>query len=269
MENTSESRAASHLVERQMLLSQVREKAGSHPAENEPARGHRFVTIARTVGSLGDEVAAELAARLRWHVFDREIVDTIAQNSHVRQDLVRELDERSQSLIHDTVARLLLMAAGMSFGKEDYHEALLKTLALLAARGEAIIVGRGSAFALHGEPGLHLRFAASPEVRVQRLALQWRLAPEAARRRMEQIDAERRDFVQHHFRQSHDDLGFYDAVFNTDRHTVQQIANAVMGMIHLPEQVPRFLEPASHGTAAGKLPAPHGIHSGPAARTGF
>jgi hypothetical protein len=266
MEKTTESNASSHLVERQMLLSQMRDKAGSHPAESEPARGHRFITIARTVGSLGDEVAAELAARLHWHVFDREIVDTIAQNIHVRQDLVRELDERSQSLIHDTVARLLLMAAGISFGNEEYHEALLKTLALLAARGEAIIVGRGSAYALQGEPGLHLRFVASPEVRVHRLAQQWRVSAEAARRRMEQVDAERRNFVHHHFRQSLDDLHFYDAVFNTDRHAVEQIADAVMGMIKLPEQVPRFVETAGHGTAAAKTPAAHVITSGPSAR---
>jgi cytidylate kinase len=198
-------------------------------------------------------------------VFDREIVDTIAQNNHVRQDLVRELDERSQSLIHDTVARLLLMASGISFGNEEYHDALLKTLALLAARGEAIIVGRGSACALQGEPGLHLRFVASPEIRISRLAQQWGVSSEAARRRMEQIDAGRRNFVHNHFRQSLDDIRFYDAVFNTDRQTAEQIADAVMGMIVLPEQAHRYVGKAAHGTAAGKTTAPQVIPPGPPA----
>lgn len=231
MNGRSEPHDASQLVERQMLFSHMRDKAADLRPADESEGGYRFITIARAVGSQGDELAAELAARLHWHVFDREIVDAIAQNSHVRQDLVRELDERSQSLVHDMVARLLLMASGVSFGNEDYHKSLLKTLALLAHRGKAIIVGRGSAYALQGEPGLHLRVVGSPEVRTQRLAGYWRIPPDAARRRMEQIDAERRNFIQQHFRQDLDDPHFYDAVFNTDRQSVEHIANAVMGMI--------------------------------------
>ncbi len=257
MTGQNESRDAAHLVERQMLFTHVRDKAADVRHAGEPASGHRFITIARSVGSLGDELAAELAARLNWHVFDREIVDAIAQNSRVRQDLVRELDERSQSLIHDMVARLLLMASGISFGNEDYHKGLLKTLALLAQRGDAISVGRGSAYALQGEPGLHLRVVASPEVRIQRLAQHWDLPPDAARRRMEQIDADRRSFVQHHFRQDVDDTRFFDAVFNTDRQSVEQIADAVMGMIR------RYTQPHGSVGTAGRKDIPAGVRSLP------
>jgi cytidylate kinase len=259
MKRSSESHAASHMVERQMLLSHVKEKARPRQAEAGVTGGHRFVTIVRAVGALGDEVAAGLAARLGWHVFDREIVDFIAQDSHVRQDLVLELDERSQSLIHDTVARLLLMAEGISFGNEEYHEALVKTLALLATRGDAIIVGRGSACALQGEQGLHLRFFASPEVRSQRLARQWFIPLEEARRRMEKIDIERRNFVQHHFRQNIDDLRLYDAVFDTDRLSVEQIVQAILGMVKPSEKAHRPAESTQgialqHGLPAALVP---------------
>ncbi len=223
--------ASSHLVERQMLLSDVRNRAAGTQPSHESTGGYRFITIARSVGALGDELAAELATRLNWHVYDKEIVDAIAQDKHVRQDLVRELDERSQSLIHDTVARLLLMAEGISFGNEEYHEALLRTLALLSTRGEAVIVGRGGACALQGEHGLHLRIIASPEVRIQRLVQLWQVPPDEARRRMAQIDAQRRSFVQHHFRHDVEDLRFYSAIFNTDKQSVHQVADAVMGML--------------------------------------
>jgi cytidylate kinase len=255
MRRSPESPGASHLVERQMLLSRVRERAGPPRAETEPAALCRFVTIARDVGSLGDAVASELSRHLHWHVFDREIVDYIAQDSRVRQDLVRELDERSQSLIHDTVQRLLLMAQGISFGNQEYHEALLKTLALLAARGKAIIVGRGSAFALHGEPGLHVRIFASPAVRIQRLTQRWLTTPEEARSRMERIDAERRSFRQHHFRQNIDDLRFYDAIFDTDRLSVEQIAHAVLGMITVPEHAQHDEESVGEEGVTREIPA--------------
>jgi cytidylate kinase len=261
MRRQSESHDASHLVERQMLLSHVRDKAADLRPEAEPVGGHRFITMTRAVGSLGDEVAAELAARLHWHVFDREIVDEVAQNSHVRHDLVRELDERSQSLIHDMVARLLLMASGISFGNEDYHKGLLKALALLAARGNAIIVGRGSAYALQGEPGLHLRVVGSPEVRIGRLAQHWNIPPDAARRRMDRIDADRRSFIQHHFRQNIDDLRFYDAVFNTDRQSVGQIADAVMRMIKAPAHTHGSAEIAGQGAVPSRMAVPPEIES--------
>lgn len=222
---------ATHLVERQMLLTRVREYAGL-PASAPPTAGlYRFVTIARDIGARGDEVASRLADRLYWHVFDKEIVDAIARDSRVRQDLVRELDERSQSLVHDTVERLLLMAEGISFGNEEYHKALLKTLAYLAARGHAVIVGRGSAYALQGEPGLHIRITASREVRARRLAEEWQVSLEEARRRMQRVDAERRGFIHHHYRQNVDDPHGYDAIYSSDRLSVAEITAAVVGLM--------------------------------------
>jgi cytidylate kinase len=259
MKGSDESPAAMHLIERQMLLSRVRDQKSPRPAALEPVSPYRFISIARDVGALGDAVASELAQHLHWHVFDKEIVNSIAQDSRVRQDLVRDLDERSQSLIHDTVQRLLLMAEGISFGNEEYHEALLKTLAYIAARGQAIIVGRGSAYALHGEPGLHLRIVASQVTRAERLAQRWLVSPDEARRRMQQIDAERRSFIHRHFRQDLDDPRFYDAVFHTDRLSVEQIVHAVMGMIAASKHAEHADKPAVRETVSGEMfgsPAP-------------
>ena len=83
---------------------------------------------------------------------------------------------------------------GTRIFNEEYHRALLKTLVCLAVRGNAVILGYGSAFALQGEPGIHLRLTASPETRIERLARRWRLSPHEVQRRMEQIDAERHGF---------------------------------------------------------------------------
>ncbi len=226
--------AAAHLVERQMMLSRVREKARVQPAAEESPNRCRFITITREVGSLSNEAATELAARLHWQVFDNEIVNFIAEDNHVRASLVRELDEHSQGLVHDMVERLLLMAEGISFGNEEYHQALLKTLAYLAARGSAVILGHGSVFALQGEPGIHLSLTASPETRIKRLAQRWQVSPHEAKRRMEQIDDERRGFIQHHFRHDPDDVRFYDAIFSTDRLTVDAVVRATLELVKGP-----------------------------------
>jgi hypothetical protein len=232
---SGETYGSAQLVERQMLFRQVRDQAFHKSPTEKEIRCFRFITISRRIGSLGDAIAQEVAGNLGWHICDREIVDNIALNSHVRQNLVQELDEKSQNIVHDTVQRFLRMAEGGSFGIEDYHEALLKTLTCLAARGNSIIVGRGSNFALRDDcSGLHVRITASLEVCSRRLSTRWNVPVEEAKRKLLDLDSERRDFVRHHFRQDIDDPRSYDLVFNTDRTTVRQIVSAILAVVSTP-----------------------------------
>ncbi len=225
------------MIERQMRLWQARHRAEQEKPVAEAGPRFRFMTICRGDGTLGDEVALELANRLGWHVFDKEIVNYIAENSHVRENLVRQLDERSQGLITDTILRLLRMPEWASFGSDEYHEALIKTLAYLSMQGEAILVGRGANFALRNEAhGLHIRTVASEEVRLQRLSRSWRVAPELARRCMLAGDEGRRHYVRHHFRQDLDDPRFYDMIINTDHLTVEDAVGSVLGVLSLDGQ---------------------------------
>jgi cytidylate kinase len=223
------------LAERQMLFRNIREKAGHGVAQAEPQLRFRFLTISRKQGSLGDEIACELAARLAWHLFDREIVDHIARNSHIHQSLVQQLDEKSQSLLHDTVRRILTMAEGHSFGVEDYRSALFKTLAYLAAGGDAVLVGRGANFALQGEDGgLHIRVVASPELCAERLSRQMQVTTAEARRLVHEADRERHHFVRTHFHQDIEDSRFYHLLFNTDSLTIPDVVEAILAIIRLP-----------------------------------
>ena len=85
------------LVERQLGLWNARRRAAREKLSEESSSCFRFLTIARDEGSLGNEIAQELSRRLGWHVFDKEIVTYIAKNGHVRENLVSQLDQKSQS----------------------------------------------------------------------------------------------------------------------------------------------------------------------------
>ena len=232
---SSESYGTGHLIERSLLLSNVLKKAGNEAPTVGPENRFRFLTISRDRGSMGDAIAQELSGNLGWHVFDREIVNYIAENSHVRESLVRQLDERSQGLIQDSIQRFLGMVEGGAFSVEDYHHALVRTLAYLAARGDAILIGRGANFALHGDQlGLHIRITASPETRVGRLSERWKVTPSEARRRMIELDAERKDFVRRHFHRDVDDERFYDFVYNTDRVEPDHVIASILAAVSLP-----------------------------------
>jgi cytidylate kinase len=226
-----ESDATAELVEQQLLLWNARRMAAHEKSKGES--GYRFLTIARDEGSLENEIAQELSRRLRWHVFDREILTYIAKNRHVREKLVRELDEKSQGFVKDAIPRLLSIPEYVSFGREEYHEALLKTLICLATHGAAILVGRGANFVLREDAhGLNVRVTASPEVRAQRLSEDWKVTIEEARRRMQVDDEERRKFIHHYYRQDFDDACFYDIVVNTDRVSTEQVASLILAFMN-------------------------------------
>ena len=223
------------MIERRMRLRDVQLQTERENREKEAPVRYRFLTVTRDGGSLADEIVRELAARLAWHVFDKEIVNHIAEHSHVRENLVRQLDERSQGLIQDAILRMLRMPEYPSFGAEEYHAALLKTLAYIATQGNAVVVGRGANFALRAEKeGLNVRLAGSLEVRELRIAEKLKLTPEAARDRIRSEDEERRKFIHQYFRQDIDDVRFYDLMFNTDRLSVKEVVSSIMAVLRRP-----------------------------------
>lgn len=226
---STEQYGSAHLVERQMLFREAREKVVDEKPRVTSSTRYRFATISRQPGSLGTDIVQELGGHLRWHVYDREILESIALSAHVRNSLVEQLDERAQDLVHETVQRFLRMVEGGSFGMEEYHEGLLRTLAGLAARGDAILVGRGANFVLHGQPsGLHVRLVASEETRVQRLSRRWNVPATEALRKMREIDLDRRSFIRLHFRNDIGDPRHYDLVLNTDGLAPQQAVAIIL-----------------------------------------
>jgi cytidylate kinase len=219
---------ATRLSENQMRWRNV-----LHPVEQANTSPYRFVTVSRDEGTMGDEIAQALAQGQGWRLYDKEIVNYIANNNHVREDMVRQLDEKARGLMHNMILRMLRMPERSPFGYEEYHDSLLKTLAALAAHGEAVLVGRGANFALRWqECGLHVRITGSLEVRIQRLSKSWQVSPEIARRRVHEIDGDRRAFIRHHFKQDVNDQSFYNLVVNTDHLSTEQAVVSILSLLN-------------------------------------
>jgi cytidylate kinase len=146
--------------------------------------------------------------------------------------MVRQLDEKSPGLMHEAILRLLRMPESAPFGLEEYHESLMKTLAMLAARGDAIMVGRGANFVLRWSTGgLHIRITGSFDVRLHRECERLRWPIEKVRADLGARDADRRQFIHHHFKRDFDDLRNYDISFNTDALSAEQVADAIASMV--------------------------------------
>lgn len=98
------------------------------------------ITISKETGTQGLELAQKLGKSLRWKVFDKDWVEYIAKNAHVRQTMVEMFDERIQGEINNWVATLLNQYA-LSSGR--YLKYLMTVMLSLSEHGHAIILGRG------------------------------------------------------------------------------------------------------------------------------
>ena len=123
-----------------------------------------------------------------------------------------------------------------SFGAEEYHAALLKTLAYIATQGSAILVGRGANFALREEKeGLKVRIMGSVEARALRIKQKFRITLDAARERTKSEDEERSKFIRRYYKQDIDDVRFYDLIFNTDHLSVDSVASSLAAILKPPK----------------------------------
>ena len=243
-----------HLVERQMLLHNKRSKLIRQQVTDEPKDRYQFITISRDIGALGNTIATETAMRLQWKVYDGEIVDYIAKHGNIRRNLVTQLDEKAQGVIHDTIGRWLSPIRGKNFSNDEYHLALINALATLAAQGRSIILGRGAAYALQNQPGLHVRITAPLRVRVQRLSEHSRISIKEARDLVSKTDEEKKNFIENHFKPRKDETQYFHLIFNTDKLTVDYVVAAILGIMEWSRQEfesvkPPDLERFAYGSA--------------------
>ena len=169
------------------------------------------VALSRLPGAGAAELGQRLAERLGYTFFGIEIVDHIARQTGLRHELVAGVDEHVRSAIE----RYLVDAFRASrFTESDYLRQVVETIAALGERGGAVILGRGSQFILPPERALRVLVVAPRAARLERLAKLESLSREQAEARLAALDAERREFLLHHFRRDPDAIEHYDVALN-------------------------------------------------------
>ncbi len=170
-----------------------------------------YVTISRFIGTAGDEIARKVAERLGWQLFDREIVEYIANESRVRQEIVTLFDEKVQNELHTWVENLLTFS---SMDGRHYLKKLGEVIYAIAHHGHAVIVGRGANFIVPQKNGLRVRIVAPLNWRIEQLQQKEGISEDEARRRIEESDEMQRSFIRRHFHQDIADCAHYDMVLN-------------------------------------------------------
>jgi len=210
----------------QMVAEQIRRAemaARGRPEQPQAVEGGPVITISRQLGSGGRRVAERLASVLEWSLWDKELVNAIARNASVRQQVVESFDER-------TVSELEILARSI-MGEHDvggflYHRHLIKALLSIGKLGSAIVLGRGAGFVLRD--ALNVRIHASEGRRIENLMRFEGYTRDQALKALRRSDRERSVFTRRMFGQDVADCANYDLVIKTDAMDIEGVSNVIL-----------------------------------------
>jgi cytidylate kinase len=217
------------LIEQQMRkweLARRRQKQQERPGRGKLGRLYfgPYLLISRDKGAGGRQVANLIGEKLGWQVFDRQIVDAIAERTQMRQQLIETLDETTRGGLEDFLRHVLTREIGTT----DYLVHLRQVLLTLGQQGDVVIVGRGAEHILPAKFGVRAKMVAPFDLRVERIAKREGLTIEAAHDVVMKVDQQRKRFVREHFQKDPREPLHYDIVVNTEALTVEGTAEIVL-----------------------------------------
>lgn len=171
------------------------------------------ITISRQFGAGGHTVAQRVAARLgpQWQLWDKEVIEKVAQSAQVRTEMVEALDEHTHTWMDEMIRILFKDKVLESLG---YRRHLAQVLLALAQQGNKIILGRGANFVL--PDALNVRLCASVEFRTKVIMERDHMSHHEALKKVQQADRDRAAFTHSVFNREIDDPSGYDMILQTD-----------------------------------------------------
>jgi len=167
----------------------------------------RIVTLEREYGSGGNVIAARLAARLGWTLWDQTLTEEIARRLECDCRDVEEHEEKRDPAYYRLFKAFMRgsfegsqNAPRLKIVDTEYVRGVLKgLLPEIADAGQAVIVGRGSAYYLAERTDVfHVFVYASFEERVRRLQATGKSEADALEL-AETVDRDRAIFIKQNF----------------------------------------------------------------------
>lgn len=181
------------------------------------------ITVSREYGAGGGEVGRRLAELLGWELLDRELLHQAGQVEHMSDAELESLDEKALSMTD----RFRLHPP-----HERYLHGLTEVARKAAARGQVVLVGRGTRQLLRDAPNaLHLRLVAPRAWRAQRMAQREQWSPEQALARCAEVDRTRQRFNYYFFGKTALQPTHYDLVVNSGWVALEDVVALVAAFV--------------------------------------
>ncbi|HET7737936.1 MAG TPA: cytidylate kinase-like family protein [Tepidiformaceae bacterium] len=198
----------------------------------------RIVTVARQVGTGGEEVAQGIADRLGFRYIDYQVIQAAASDANVSPETVSE-SEHSPSLmtrILEALARNPTMPAAAWADpiplntsplttSGDYRHFIEDVIRDLAQQGSCVIIGHAAQVILRDRlDTLTLLVTGSSEHRARRIMAGMGVDQKAALKTVERTDQERVDYYRRFYETGWLSPQTYDLCISTDHMNPEQAA---------------------------------------------
>ncbi len=218
-------------LSQQIAQQAVRQEGTGLPA----AQLCKYVAISRQTGAGGSEVARLVGQQLGWPVWDKNLLERVAERYRLDRTMLELVDETESSWVYDVLGTWMDCRI---ISHEKYVSYLMRVILAVSRHQPCVLVGRGAQFLLPRDRGLAVRLVAPLEVRVQRVMQQRELSASEARRYVEETDRGRAEFVKRFFHHDIDDPTLYDLVINTARQGIEGAVRQILLAVCQPEQAP-------------------------------
>jgi cytidylate kinase len=218
--------SSDHLTEALARANQHwQQQHGDNQASEKPVPTAWSIAFSRESGTYGAAIAREVGNRLGWPVYDRELVQRIADDLGVHQTLLESVDEKQKGWLSECVSGLF---ATPNVNETVYFRRLVETMLSLAAHGNCVIVGRGATNIMPRDITLRVRVVAPLEHRIEAVQHEHNISFQDATTRVENTDRERDRFIRDHFQIDASDAVNYDLVLNASRFSILECADMVV-----------------------------------------
>lgn len=208
----------------------------------------RVITIARQVGTGGEDVAGIVAAATGYRLLDYRVVQEAAQEAGVSPETVSDALHKPSffARIIEALARNPATPASGQWGEPiniaatplltsvDYRQLIEQVIDDFANQGRVVLLGHGAQFILKNrQDTLRVLVSGAADARTSRLMSAMAIDEAKARELVQRTDKERVDYFRTYYGEDWLGSSSYDLVVNTDRLEPQQAAEVVLAAIRV------------------------------------
>ena len=198
----------------------------------------KVLTIDREYGSGAAEIAQQIADRLGWKLWDQLLTSEIARHLECDSFHVERQEERTDPLYYRIFKAFLRGSYEGSqitprmkvADAESIRKVSEQMVRKAAGQGNAVIVGRGSAYYLRDQPdSFHVFIYAPFEEKVRRLQKGGKTEAEATEL-VQNVDRDRADFIRQNFGIQFPSRHFFHLMVNStmgEKAAVQTVLDAL------------------------------------------
>lgn len=188
----------------------------------------KVITISRQYGSGGRELGERLAAKLGVPLYDKELLNLIAEKEKIEVSLLESFDEMEPDLDNYTV-RNIMPDYQISMAKKVFA-AYSRTILALGEKEDCVIVGRCADVILPNS--IRIFVYADMDYRLDRIRHIGQLSEQEAQKLIRKMDNRRRNYRKFYCEQDWGIITDYDLCLNTGKTGIDGAVETVLSYIN-------------------------------------